>query len=208
MWKDGQVEKGIRSNDLIPIQHLDGHEFCPGDFVVDTRSQASQDPGKYGVIQSGDHKGRTCVVKWIKLNMTGDDVEVLGLEEDVSVYDIADHPDFHFRITDIVIRIWDAENDCENESHDYCDQNNRNLRHYHDNYYLVNIPTAWGRAVAPTLQQSTYTSASPSQSTHQMKATALVLTNMQTIFTCNHHSADRKAVFTEKPKMHLEFTYL
>ncbi|XP_053275155.1 (E3-independent) E2 ubiquitin-conjugating enzyme UBE2O [Pleuronectes platessa] len=119
MWKDGRVEKGIRSNDLIPIQHLDGHEFCPGDFVVDKRSQALQDPGVYGVIQSGDHRGRTCVVKWIKLNSTSDDVEVIGLEEDVSVYDIADHPDFHFRTTDIVIRIWNSENgenDCENET--------------------------------------------------------------------------------------------
>uniref|UniRef100_A0A3Q3MCD2 (E3-independent) E2 ubiquitin-conjugating enzyme n=1 Tax=Mastacembelus armatus TaxID=205130 RepID=A0A3Q3MCD2_9TELE len=119
MWKDGRVDKGIRSNDLIPIQHLDSHEFCPGDFVVDKRPQALQDPGVYGVIQSGDHKGRTCVVKWIKLNATSDDVEVIGVEEDVSVYDIADHPDFHFRTTDIVIRIWNSENgqnDCENET--------------------------------------------------------------------------------------------
>uniref|UniRef100_A0A3Q3AW60 (E3-independent) E2 ubiquitin-conjugating enzyme n=2 Tax=Kryptolebias marmoratus TaxID=37003 RepID=A0A3Q3AW60_KRYMA len=119
MWKDGRVEKGIRSNDLIPIQHLDSHEFCPGDFVVDKRPEGLQDPGVYGVIQSGDHKARTCVVKWIKLNSTGDDVEVSGLEEDVSVYDIADHPDFHFRTTDIVIRIWNSENgqnDCENET--------------------------------------------------------------------------------------------
>lgn len=94
------------------------------------------------MIQSGDHRGRTCVVKWIKLSSTGDDVEVsveaerlngtrrrcrdvcfvdpqvLGVEEDVSVYDIADHPDFHFRTTDIVIRIWNSENrqnDCDNE---------------------------------------------------------------------------------------------
>ena len=48
--------------------------------------------------------------------------QVIGEEEDVSVYDIADHPDFHFRTTDIVIRIWNSENgqngqtnDCENE---------------------------------------------------------------------------------------------
>uniref|UniRef100_A0A8C3B1L2 (E3-independent) E2 ubiquitin-conjugating enzyme n=1 Tax=Cyclopterus lumpus TaxID=8103 RepID=A0A8C3B1L2_CYCLU len=119
MWKDGRVETGIRSNDLIPIQHLDSHEFCPGDFVVDKRPQALQDPGVYGVIQSGDHKGRTCVVKWIKLNSTSDDVEVFGMEEDVSVYDIADHPDFHFRTTDIVIRIWNSEierRDCETET--------------------------------------------------------------------------------------------
>ncbi|KAB5584456.1 hypothetical protein PHYPO_G00107740, partial [Pangasianodon hypophthalmus] len=105
MWKDGRLETGIRSNDLIPIQHLDNHEFCPGDYVVDKRSQALQDPSVYGVIQRGDHKARTCVVKWIKLNATGDDVEVIGEEEDVSVYDISDHPDFHFHTTDIVIRI-------------------------------------------------------------------------------------------------------
>ncbi|XP_016517243.1 ubiquitin-conjugating enzyme E2O isoform X2 [Poecilia formosa] len=119
MWKDGRVERAIRSNILIPIQHLDSHEFCPGDFVVDKRPQALQDPGVYGVIQSGDHKGRTCVARWIKLNSTGDDVEVIGVEEDVSVYDIADHPDFHFRTADIVIRIWNSENgqnDCENET--------------------------------------------------------------------------------------------
>ncbi|KAJ8363569.1 hypothetical protein SKAU_G00124000 [Synaphobranchus kaupii] len=120
MWKDGTVETGIRSNELIPIQHLDNYEFCPGDFVVDKRPQAPQDPGVYGVIQSGDHKGRTCAVKWVKLNGNGDDVEVIGEEEDVSVYDIADHPDFHFRTTDIVIRIWNSENgqatDCENET--------------------------------------------------------------------------------------------
>lgn len=45
-------------------------------------------------------------------------LQVLGAEEDVSVYDIADHPDFHFRTSDIVIRIWNSENgesDCGNE---------------------------------------------------------------------------------------------
>lgn len=31
--------------------------------------------------------------------------QVIGQEEDVSVYDISDHPDFHFHTTDIVIRI-------------------------------------------------------------------------------------------------------
>ena len=44
---------------------------------------------------------------------------MIGEEEDVSVYDIAEHPDFHFRTTDIVIRIWNSENgpttDCDNE---------------------------------------------------------------------------------------------
>ncbi|KAL1006048.1 hypothetical protein UPYG_G00067210 [Umbra pygmaea] len=120
LWKDGRLETHIRSNDLIPIQHLDNYEFCPGDFVIDKRSQATQDPGVYGVIQSGDHRGRTCCVKWVKLNASGDDVEVMRAEEDVSVYDITDHPDFHFRTTDIVIRIGNPENgrntECENDT--------------------------------------------------------------------------------------------
>ncbi|XP_061472285.1 (E3-independent) E2 ubiquitin-conjugating enzyme [Rhineura floridana] len=109
MWQDGTVEKNIRSNELFPVHHLDNNEFCPGDFVVDKRAQSSQDPGMYGVVQSGDHVGRTCVVKWFKLKPSGDDVELIGEEEDVSVYDIADHPDFRFRTTDFVIRIGNAE---------------------------------------------------------------------------------------------------
>ncbi|XP_053309325.1 (E3-independent) E2 ubiquitin-conjugating enzyme [Spea bombifrons] len=109
MWQDGSVETNIRSNELLPVQHLDNNEFCPGDFVVDKRAHAVPDPSLYGVVQSGDHTGRTCVVKWIKLNADGTDVEVVGEEEDVSVYDIADHPDFRFRTTDIVIRIGSSE---------------------------------------------------------------------------------------------------
>lgn len=35
--------------------------------------------------------------------------QLIGEEEDVSVYDIADHPDFRFRTTDFVIRIGNAE---------------------------------------------------------------------------------------------------
>lgn len=39
-------------------------------------AQALHDTGVYGVLQSGDHKARTCVVKWVKLNDAGNDVEV------------------------------------------------------------------------------------------------------------------------------------
>lgn len=118
MWKDGRLEKNIRSNDLIPIQHIDTHEFCPGDLVVDKRcktdlvlwdvsflfyglltwlpfvivllAQALQDPGVYGVIQSGDHKARTCVVKWVKLNSSSDDVEVS--HQNLKNPDLKNHP--------------------------------------------------------------------------------------------------------------------
>lgn len=38
-----------------------------------------------------------------------DHFQLVGEEDDVSVYDIADHPDFRFRTTDFVIRIGNAE---------------------------------------------------------------------------------------------------
>ena len=38
--------------------------------------QTCPDPAVYGVVQSGDHVGRTCMVKWFKLRPSGDDVEV------------------------------------------------------------------------------------------------------------------------------------
>lgn len=44
--------------------------------------------------------GLTCGCVWVQL---------IGEEEDVSVYDIADHPDFRFRTTDIVIRIGNSD---------------------------------------------------------------------------------------------------
>ncbi|NWI69333.1 UBE2O enzyme, partial [Todus mexicanus] len=42
-------------------------------------------------------------------------VQLIGEEEDVSVYDIADHPDFRFRTTDIVIRIGNSDGATANE---------------------------------------------------------------------------------------------
>ncbi|XP_029420223.1 (E3-independent) E2 ubiquitin-conjugating enzyme-like, partial [Nannospalax galili] len=75
MWQDGSVECNICSNDLFPVHHLDNNEFCPGDFVVDKRVQSCPDPAVYGVVQSGDHIGCTCMVKWFKLQPSGDDVE-------------------------------------------------------------------------------------------------------------------------------------
>lgn len=65
------LPKKNKNPGLCALQTLSLNCVC-----VLTSAQALQDPGVYGVIQSGDHKGRTCVVKWIKLNSTSDDVEV------------------------------------------------------------------------------------------------------------------------------------
>ena len=41
--------------------------FCP--IAVD-----ADDQHEYGVVQSVDHAGRTCVIKWIKPNIAGSTV--------------------------------------------------------------------------------------------------------------------------------------
>ena len=55
---------------------------------------------KYGVVKYACHNDRTCTVKW--LDKTGDE---LSVEEDVSVYDIIEHPDFVFNPGDLVVGI-------------------------------------------------------------------------------------------------------
>lgn len=54
------------------------HHGCSASRVSSSGSlvQSCPDPAVYGVVQSGDHVGRTCMVKWFKLRPSGDDVEV------------------------------------------------------------------------------------------------------------------------------------
>lgn len=54
------------------------HQGCSASRVSPAGSlvQSCPDPAVYGVVQSGDHVGRTCMVKWFKLRPSGDDVEV------------------------------------------------------------------------------------------------------------------------------------
>ncbi|KAH8037479.1 hypothetical protein HPB51_011054 [Rhipicephalus microplus] len=114
VWQDGSVENGIPSADLYPIHHLDGHEFFPGDFVVENTD--TPPAHEYAVVKKVDHSGRTAVVTKFKTYMAGADPhpEELGVEE-VSVYDIKDHPDFKYRPASCVIRVANFE-DKESES--------------------------------------------------------------------------------------------
>lgn len=51
VWQDGTVDLNIPSSELFPIQHLDEHEFFPGDFVIESKEEFQ--PHTYGVIQVG-----------------------------------------------------------------------------------------------------------------------------------------------------------
>ncbi|KAF2354207.1 Ubiquitin-conjugating enzyme E2 [Trinorchestia longiramus] len=119
--QDGSVEFGIPSSQLYPIHHLDDQEFFPGDFVVKQRPPAAGDtcpameevdPHDYGVVQRVDHGGRTAIVKWFRTYTAGAEPQpVLKGEQEVSVYDLRDHPDFRYRPGSVVIRVANFDND-------------------------------------------------------------------------------------------------
>lgn len=101
IWQDGSIERGISSCELYPIHHLDGHEYFPGDYVVKSKSEFSHN--LYGVIQNIDHGERTGKVKWFEVGSNQRPQFVS--EEEVSVYDLEDHPDFNFRPGSCVARL-------------------------------------------------------------------------------------------------------
>ncbi|XP_045602323.2 (E3-independent) E2 ubiquitin-conjugating enzyme UBE2O isoform X2 [Procambarus clarkii] len=110
VWQDGTLEKSILSTVLYPIHHLDDQEFFPGDFVVEQKDAI--DPHEYGVVQKVDHGGRTSIVKWFRTYTAGNEPRPeLVCEQEMSVYDLRDHPDFRYRPGSVVIRVANFEND-------------------------------------------------------------------------------------------------
>ncbi|KAG8188229.1 hypothetical protein JTE90_021250 [Oedothorax gibbosus] len=107
VWQDGSTESDILSTSLYPVHHLDSHEFFPGDYVVDTKECR---PYEYGVVKQVDHSGRTARVTWLKTYHAGGEPhpEVI-CEQEVSVYDIKDHPDFKYRPGACVIKVVHSE---------------------------------------------------------------------------------------------------
>ncbi len=110
VWQDGTEETSIPSTELYPIQHLDDHEFFPGDFV--TEAKEGFHPHSYGVVQDVNHADRTCRVKWLRTYTEGRQPRPLYIETtEASAYDLKDHPDFRYRPGAIVIRVanWAGE---------------------------------------------------------------------------------------------------
>lgn len=64
----------------------------------------------YGVVQSVDHAGRIAVVNWFHTYTTSEDPKPTQLEtNEVSVYDLKDHPDFQYRPGTVAIRVANFE---------------------------------------------------------------------------------------------------
>uniref|UniRef100_H2YFL6 Uncharacterized protein n=1 Tax=Ciona savignyi TaxID=51511 RepID=H2YFL6_CIOSA len=102
-WQDGEVwSRSIPSTEVRQAHHIDDNDFCPGDFVFDERN--SGDMHLYGLVLSADNANRMATVQWFRQDATNNKVLTLNKEE-LSVYEVADHPGFHFRISDIIIRV-------------------------------------------------------------------------------------------------------
>ncbi|XP_067123691.1 (E3-independent) E2 ubiquitin-conjugating enzyme isoform X1 [Centruroides vittatus] len=119
VWQDGSIEEEIPSAALYPVHHLDGHEFFPGDFVIENKD--SPRPHEYGVVKKVDHTGRTALVTWMKTYLAGSEPvpEELNNQE-VSVYDIKDHPDFRYRPGSCVIRVANFQVGVHSDTDPYC----------------------------------------------------------------------------------------
>ncbi|KAF0293215.1 (E3-independent) E2 ubiquitin-conjugating enzyme [Amphibalanus amphitrite] len=104
VWQDGSVEEDIPSVSLHPSHHLDEHEFFPGDYVVEQKTEVG--PAEYGVVQHVDHAGRTALVNWYQIYLFGSDASPQLLRQtEASVYDLSDHPDFRYRPGTVVVSV-------------------------------------------------------------------------------------------------------
>lgn len=108
VWQDGTQSFCLDSRTLFPVDNLGDHDFWPGQYVMEKGQDedgVSLNAKRVGVVKSVDSKERTVRVKWLKpVECSGYPCE-FEREEVVSVYEIAEHPDYNYCIGDIVIRL-------------------------------------------------------------------------------------------------------
>lgn len=107
MWQDGSCSTGLDSHSLFPVSVVNAHDFFPGQFVLektgsdDLNIHANR---RWGFVRSVDAIERTVKVKWRSTDGDGKDMDQGAREETVSAYELLEHPDFCFNISDIVLR--------------------------------------------------------------------------------------------------------
>lgn len=119
VWQDGTESFCLDSRTLFPVDNLGDHDFWPGQYVMEKGQDedgVALNTKRVGVVKSVDSKERTVRVKWLKpLECPGDPRE-FDREEVVSVYELAEHPDYNYCIGDIVIRLSSVQETSEESS--------------------------------------------------------------------------------------------
>lgn len=101
MWQDGSCSLDLDSESLLPINIVNGHEFWPGQFVLE-RGTADSGNQKWGVVNGMDAKERTVKVTW-RVNQAND-ASNGQMEEIASAYELVEHPEFSYCYGDLVIK--------------------------------------------------------------------------------------------------------
>ncbi|CAL1372779.1 unnamed protein product [Linum trigynum] len=106
-WQDGTSSFGLYSQSLLPVNVVNAHEFWPGQFVLEKSANDDEPPAsggqKWGIVSAVDAKEHTVKVKWksfVDMSDAGSD----QVEEVVSAYELAEHPDYSYCYGEIVFR--------------------------------------------------------------------------------------------------------
>lgn len=99
---EATISKGVPSHELIPITHVGQHDFWPEDWVTKSDGEAA------GLVCAVDAAERVSIVHWATPHSNGtlhipDDPSAEAQQE--SVYDLSEHPDYSFRLGDVVLRL-------------------------------------------------------------------------------------------------------
>lgn len=108
VWQDGTQSVCLDSRTLFPVDNLGDHDFWPGQYVMEKGQDEdglALNAKRVGVVKSVDSKERTVRVKRLKPVECSGDTREFEREEVVSVYELAEHPDYNYCIGDIVIRL-------------------------------------------------------------------------------------------------------
>jgi ubiquitin-conjugating enzyme E2 O len=109
-WQDNTITRGVPAIELEPADNLLDEDFWPEDFVLEKGNEIST---TYGVLKKVDTKQRVAEVTW-KNEESGteektEEVPMYLTIRDVITYicifSLVDHPDWSYRISDVVIRL-------------------------------------------------------------------------------------------------------
>jgi ubiquitin-conjugating enzyme E2 O len=112
LWQDGTRDTDGEATVYAPAKHVDGYyEFWPQDLVVGKSPTAAPADRRgemppVGVVESVNHEQRICVVTWRGAEAGADGTPGHAAKREVvPVYELSPHPDFSFKVGDVVLRL-------------------------------------------------------------------------------------------------------